>query len=314
MLVTHTTRIARTTSSLCIGFAASALTLSLASSAHADDAKRACVAASTDGQTFRQEDKLIEAREKFHVCANDPCPEVVKSRCTHWLSEIEAQIPSAIIRVTDVAGADVLDADVTIDGHPSKLGRPEALDPGEHVVVVTRGGQTKDQKFLLVDGERARVLDVKLPKPAPPAGVPAPPPSGAPASPSPPADADDEDHGGTVPAGAWVVGGLGLVGLGAAAYFYVQATNDFNGLQAPNSCAPRCTDAQTEPLRTHVLIADISLGVGIAAVAGATIWAIVAVVNGGKSAAPKAAVLDHVKGLDVHPVAGGAVSTFGLQF
>ena len=38
-------------------------------------------------------------------------------------------------------GADVLDAEVTIDGRATKLGRPETLDPGEHVVAVKRADE-----------------------------------------------------------------------------------------------------------------------------------------------------------------------------
>ncbi len=182
--------------------------LCASSSARADDAKRACVAASTDGQTLHKEDKLIEAREKFHICASDPCPDVVKSRCTRWLADLEPEIPTVIVRATDAAGADVLDADVTIDGRPIALGRPETLDPGGHSVLVKRAnGDSKEDKFLLVDGEHARILTVHLPKHASDAAAAAP-PAAAVAAPDAGATSETAQSGGGggIPAGVWVLG------------------------------------------------------------------------------------------------------------
>ena len=62
---------------------------SATTAAEAANPKKACVAASTDAQTLRQEDKLIEARDKLRICANDPCPAVVKSQCAGWLHDPE---------------------------------------------------------------------------------------------------------------------------------------------------------------------------------------------------------------------------------
>lgn len=297
-------RRARVACALGVGVAVS---LSFVSPARADESKRACVNASTEGQTLRQEDKLLEAREKLHLCANDPCPDLVKSHCTRWLSEIEAQIPSVIVRATDASGADVLDADVSVDGRLVKLGRPEILDPGEHTVTVTRAtGDKREEKFLLVDGERARVLAIHFP--AAPAA--APPAAGAPPSPPPANDGADE-HGHGIPAGAWVIGALGVAGLGVAAGFYIQSSSDYNALTAPGACAPHCTDAQTQNLRTHVTIADISLGVGVAGIVGATIWAIVAVTRPHQSSHTASS---SVPLFDVRPVAGGAVTSLAVRF
>jgi hypothetical protein len=303
MFVTHRMRAHSVSLSACV-FAC----MSVASVAGADDAKRACVTASTDGQTLRKEDKLLEAREKFHACAEDPCPDVVKSRCTRWLSEIEAEIPSVIVRAKDAGGADVLDIDVTIDGRATQVGRQEPLDPGEHVVIVKRpGGQSKEERFLLVDGERARVLTVHLADAAPdPSAASHPAASSSASAPAAGSSAPETAHGSVVPAGGWVLGAISLLALGSTALFYAEAASDFSGLQ--HGCSPSCTDSDTQPFRTHLTIAYVSLGVGIAAAVGAVTWTLVSQ----PSKPTKAAA--YVPVVNVLPIAGGALTTIGLSF
>jgi len=274
-----------------------------ATPARADDAKRACVAASTAGQTLRDDDKLLEARDRLHACADEACPDLVRAHCTRWLDELEAQIPSIIVRVKDTDGRDIFDAEVTIDGHPVKLGRAEALDPGEHVVSVARAGEGElhaEERLLLVDGERARVVAVQLPplpSPAPPAAAPLEPPA---------AENTAHESARPVPTGAWVLGGVGLVGLGSFAYFFAQATSDLDTLK--RTCAPACTDADTSPARLRATIADVSLGVGLAALAGGVTWAIL-----GRSAG-SSRVASSPPLLDVGPVPGGAMTSVSLRF
>jgi hypothetical protein len=271
-----------------------------AGEAMADDTKRACVDASTDAQTLRKADKLIEARDKLRFCASSACPEVVRSRCTRWLSDLDAEIPSVIVRAKDAAGSDIFEIDVMIDGRTNTAGRQEMLDPGEHIVVVKRpGGQSKEEKFLLVDGERARVLTVYLGERAParPAGG-GPPEHGA--------DDANEGHGGGIPAGTWVLGGLGLVAFGGAVFFYAQAASDLNQLRT--SCSPNCSSSQTQPVLVNADLSYVSIGLGVVALGGAIAWALL----DHPSKTSKSAV--HVPAFDVRPVAGGALTTLGFHF
>ncbi len=255
------------------------------SAVRADVSKRACVDASTDGQTLRADDELIEARDKLRVCAADPCPPVVKTYCARWLSEVEEQIPNVIVRARDTAGDDVLDAQVTIDGRPSALGRPETLDPGEHVVVLRRANEASvEKKLLLVDGDRGRILTLELPL--------------APGS----SDGARSGHG--IPAGAWALGGVSLLAFGSFAVFAVEASNDLSDLR--QTCSPHCTESRTSSGKTHATIADISLGVGIAAAGGAILWGVLGRTAG--ETPTRAAIFD------VHPMAGGALGTAGFHF
>jgi hypothetical protein len=280
-------------------FGSASASLTFASEASADETKRACVAASTDAQTLQRSDKLIEARDKLRFCASSPCPEIVRARCTRWLSDVDAEIPSVIVRAKSADGADALDVDVAIDGHATPTGRPEMLDPGEHVVVVKRpDGQTKEEKFLLVDGERARVVTVQLAEVAPPPHAVDAPPQGN--------DKPDEGQGAGIPTGTWVLGGLSLAAFGGAIFFYAQAVSDFNQLQ--KMCSPNCPSSQTQPVSVNEDLSYVSIGVGVAALGGAIAWALLD--HPAKST--KSAV--HVPVFDVRPAAGGALTTLRFRF
>jgi hypothetical protein len=72
-----------------------------------------------------------------------------------------------------------------------------------------------------------------------------------------------------VPAGAWVLGGVGLAAMGVFAYFGATGLSDSNTLHT--TCSPGCTDAQVQPVRTKLIVADVGLGVGVLSFAAA-IW------------------------------------------
>lgn len=263
---------------------------SVAPEAKADDSVRACIAASTDGQTLRQQGKLLAAREQMIACARDACPGVVRSHCARWLKEVETAIPSVVVRAEDATGADAIGAHLTIDGHPQRLdGQPVRLDPGPHTVTVQSdagAGARKEEHLLLLEGEASRRVIVRLPATAPVAG--------AGASP-----------GRTIPLGAWILGGAGIVALGGATYFGLTAKSDLDGLQSPSGCSPHCSDARTQPGRTDALVFDVLLGVGATAVAAAVFWAIAfpSLASHADDATPSVQV-------GVRPLPGGGFASF----
>jgi hypothetical protein len=260
--------------------------------AKADDSVRVCIAASTDGQTLRQQGKLLAAREQMIACARDACPGVVRSHCARWLKEVEAAIPSVVVRAEDASGADAIGAHLTIDGRPQRLdGQPVRLDPGPHTVTVQSdagAGARKEEHLLLLEGEASRRVIVRLPATAPVAGT-----GATPAR--------------TIPLGAWILGGAGLVALGGATYFGLAAKSDLDGLQS--SCSPHCTDAQTQPGRTDALVFDVLLGVGATAVAAAVVWGLAfpSLASHADDAAPSVQV-------GVRPLPGGGFASFGLSY
>jgi hypothetical protein len=240
-------------------------------SARAEDVKRECVDASTLGQTSRDAGQLLKAREQFLVCSRDACPAVVRTSCNHWLAEVEELTPSVVIRAADAADSDITDGAATIDGVQYPLdGKTIPLDPGKHVVVVeSPGGVRAEKKVLLGAGEKSRLIELRLnsgkPQETDKPAVIASQPQVAPAR---------ADRRSSIPAGAWVLGGVSVAALGSFGYFAISASSELDKLK--KACSPSCTDKQTHTGRTNALLADVSLGVGVAALAGAVTWALLA--------------------------------------
>jgi len=246
----------------CLELAA-ALTLTSLPAAAADaDVKRECIDASTAGQTSRDAGQLLEARLQLLTCARDACPPVVRSSCSRWLSDVEEQIPSVVIRAADAAHVDITEGTATIDGNAAPLdGKPISLDPGPHLVVVdARNGTRLEKKVLLAAGEKSRLIELR----AEPHTATAPRllthTAGSPGS-------------GTM-IGPWVLGGTSLLALGSFTYFALNAKKELNELQA--TCSPHCQPSAATSGKRDAVIADVSLGVSVAALAGALTWAILA--------------------------------------
>jgi hypothetical protein len=241
---------------------AAALIGSVSHPALAADVKKACVDASTEGQTSRDAGELLNARDQFVICSRDACPAVVRSSCASWLGEVEQQLPSIVIRAADASNADITDGNATVDGVKYPLnGKPIPLDPGKHVVVVdTEQGVHLEKKLLLAAGEKSRLIELQVPAPAEP--------EGSKTTDTGPKRKSESSAG--VPTGAWVLGGLGVVALGSFGYFALSAKSELGELE--DTCSPGCSDEQTKTGRNKALIADISLGVGVAALAGAVTW------------------------------------------
>lgn len=237
-----------------------ALLLSFAASASAET-KKACVLASTEGQVARDDGKLVEARKRLLFCAKDECPAVVRKSCAQWLADVDERMPSAILRVLDARGSDVTDATVSIDGASVALdGRSFSLEPGQHSAeLVEKDGTKSVHKFLLAEREKSRIIDIHLAEPAVKVD---------------PAPAQASGSGFAPPTGAWILGGVGVVALGSFTYFGLSARSKLDDLKS--SCSPSCSDSQTQSGRTAATLADVSLGVGVAALVGAVTWTLLA--------------------------------------
>jgi hypothetical protein len=267
-----------------------------------------CVAASTQGQTDRDEGRLLAAREQFLACTREACPSIVKKSCSTWLAELGERIPSVVVRIHDAGQHDVTDARVTLDGKPIALdGRPVALDPGTHALSVNaQGFLPVARTLLLAEREQGRLLVVELPaRTVPPARSAALESKRAPATPkrrepAPPASFH-------VPVAGWVLGGLGVVGVATFVALRSKAQSDLHELE--RDCSPYCSDRQRDAGKRKTLAADISLGVGIAALAGACAWTLGSWLRQRHNAAaePRAA-------LALVPTRGGAVAALAARY
>jgi hypothetical protein len=74
-------------------------------------------------------------------------------------------------------------------------------------------------------------------------------------------------------AAAAVLGGIAVTGGAVFAYLAATAKSDADHLRA--TCAPGCNPADVDAIRTRLIVANVSLGVGIASAAagvGVLVW------------------------------------------
>src|SRR5687767_3176668 len=69
--------------------------------APSDKTKVRCARAAEQAQQLRLDAKLLEARDQLRMCVRPACPDIVRSYCTRWFEEVEADLPSVVVRVQD---------------------------------------------------------------------------------------------------------------------------------------------------------------------------------------------------------------------
>lgn len=232
--------------------AVAVLTAGLA--ARADEAPtptEACVAAHVAAQREQRAGKLLAARASARNCAKPECPAVIVEECTAMFAAASKALPSVVFRVKDARGADVVNAKV-FDGEvliAERLdGKSIEVDPGEHRFRVERDGASPMTQTVLVrEGESLRTVafgDELAP-------------------------ATSGGGAGVSPA-FWVLGATGLVGLGLFAGLGGGGLAK-RGELVDAACAPRCDSGEVDAVRGLFLGADISLGLGVASLAAATL-------------------------------------------
>jgi hypothetical protein len=286
-----------------LGLAAfAALALAAASrEARAQDVKKQCASAYEQAQVLRKERKLQKAEEQLAVCAQKACPLFVRRQCTQWQKDVKAAIPTVVFEVRDASGKPLKDARVLINGKVLKdpIDDEEVvIDPGDHVLrYELAGAEPIEQGVTIREGEKARKLSMSFDTTAPIAPPPPPPTAGS------------GDSGGP-PVLAFVLGGVGVVGVGAFVTLGVLGKSQRDDLR--ESCAPSCTEDDLSSVKTKLLLADVSLGVGVVSLGVATFLFITS--SGSKPKPPPAAPADAEKArvwLDVAPRTGGG--TFSLS-
>lgn len=220
--------------------------------------KKECAAAYEETQALQRDGKLQEARAKALFCSQDACPAVVRNDCSKWLGEIETSLPTVVFSAIDAGGQETAAASVTMDGEPlvpRTDGKAVAVDPGEHRFRFELAGAAPIERTLVLrEGEKLRRIEVSFaaakaapekekPKPAEPG-------AGAPVLPI-------------------VLGGIGVAAIGVGATFGALGLSEKGDLE--KTCAPGCTGDRVDSVRTKLLVADITVAAGLAALGTATI-------------------------------------------
>jgi hypothetical protein len=220
------------------------LGLSSPTRARADGLLDACSAAAVDGQKLERAGRLLEAKARFESCARQECRLDIVQDCSTWMQALERRTPSIVVDVHDERGAGVTDVSVTVDGAAiarETLARPIRLDPGTHAVVFARGGTRIVRSVDLHEGERLDVSTVFASQPTSPARP--------------------------IPAGTYVSGAIAALGLTAFGVVGGVGFADWRG----SRCDVSCSQADATRVHAELLIADVSLGIGVVA-AGVATW------------------------------------------
>ncbi len=273
------------------------------------DEREQCAGSAEQAQQLRDEGKYRRAREQMLVCARDVCPGPIKSDCGKWLTELDRDAPTVVFGARDNKGSDVLDVKVSMDGAPIQErvdGKPVLVDSGEHTFKFeSKDGSVKEERVLIRAAEKARPIIATFP--------------GA-AAPEKEKEKDKlpDDGGGNGKEGsivpALVVGGIGVVALGSFAVFGIGGKNDVDDLQ---KCKPNCAESDVDSARTKLIIADISLGVGVVALGVAAYMyftrpTIETKVQTGMQ--PKSEKKSGFIHFDARPLAGGGYAGIGGAF
>lgn len=286
-----------------LGFLAASACSALAttSSVARADEREQCVAAADQAQDLRDKGQYRRAREQMLVCSRDVCPGAVKRDCAQWLTDLDTAAPTIVVSAKS-NGSDITGVKVSLDGQvlTEKLdGKPMLVDPGEHTLrYETAGAAPKEEKVVIITGQKMRIMTVTFTTDAPP---PPPPPPGG----------DGGGEKAPIPVLAYVLGGVGVVGLGAATFFWLSGLGDKSHLE--DTCGPKngkpgfCAQSDVDSARTKLVIGDVSGGIGLVALGAAAYFVI---------ARPKVEAKAQTTGwnLDVRPLPGGGAAFVGASF
>jgi hypothetical protein len=267
--------------------------------ARAEDVKKQCASAYEQAQVLRKERKLQKAEEQLAICSQKACPLFVRKECAQWTKAVQTSLPTVVFEVRDASGKPLGNARVLVDGKVLKDPIDDAevaIDPGDHVLrYELPGAEPIEQGVTIREGEKARKLSILFD-------------TTAPVAPPPPPQEVESGDGGGPPVLAFVLGGVGVVGLGAFVTLGVLGKSQRDDLR--DSCAPSCPEDDVSSVRTKLILADVSLGVGVVSLGVATYLFIASA--GSK---PKPPLADAEKArlwLDVAPrTGGGSVSLSG---
>jgi len=280
-------------------------------------AKNVCVASYKAYSERMKSGQLIEAKEFLGKCARATCGPVVMKECTRLYASLDAGIPSVVPVVTDASGVPKPVAEgkveVKMDGASltSKVdGKAILINPGEHEFTFsTDTGVFATQKLSIELGQQNRPVSASLQLPGEEADTPS--RSGdLRAARSPDSSGGRLGLGGSA-AQSWpmyALAGGAVLSLGTAALLTTWGRKDNSDLM--NSCGMNCNPSSVHHIRMLYMTADVFLGVGVVALAGAT-WLYVSSHPTREKASSRGMAL---KLFDVKPTSSGAVATLGGAF
>ena len=226
--------------------------------------------------------KLVDALNEFERAQSEAAADssaagqtVAKNSQKH-IDELRERIPRVTIQVPEGAK----DVAITIDGSSvsaAVIGTAIPLDPGAHTVHVTATGKTPfDKQLDLVEKGAPTTVDVVLSEAPLPSDTTT---TDTTTTTTTTADTTSPSKGGAGP-WPWIIGGVGVVALGGAAFMYAKRSSTISELD--DTCGTdrsRCPQSKSDVAdsgKTYTTVGNVLLGVGGAAVITAVVLLIVA--------------------------------------
>jgi len=284
-------------------------------SARAEDSHKAeCAAAYEKSQEFRAQNKLRKAEELLKVCAEASCPTFVQTDCSQWLTEVQKDLPSIVIVAKDKEGADVTAVKVSIDGEvvATELdGKSISIEPGRHRLrFEIEGAPPVEQPIIAKQGEKDREVKVSFRQAeAEEASNPYPAHKDE-GEQAPPAEEEKPKSPNKLRLYSYIAGGVGAAGIIGFGVFAIMGKSQQSDLES-RGCAPNCPKDETDAAKTKLLIANISLGVGIAGLGTGVVLFILSQPKADKPANDEALRRPR---LDLGALPGGGYATVSSRF
>jgi hypothetical protein len=275
--------------------------------------KTACAAAYERSQELRASGKMRAAQETLVQCADPACPGFIQTDCTQWLVEVQRDTPTVVFAARDQRGEETVHVTISVDGAVlvTELdGQAVALDPGLHTFrFELPGAAPVEQKYLIRQGQKARVIEASF---APRGGDL---PDSSPYVGPPPAVAVSVSEPEAPPANkaplrpyAYIAGGIGVAGV--VGFAVLGAVGKSREHHLRDTCGDTCNPSDVDAVRTKYILADISLGVGIAGL----VTGVVLFVLSEHPRAPDAVASRPLRGLDVRTTHDAAMMTYSGVF
>jgi hypothetical protein len=292
-------------------------------------APKACVVAWRNADTLAKDGQLRAAKTQMLKCAHYTCGGALSKECSRRVVEIEADTPTIVPVVKNDSGEAITDLQLAMDGEvlATKIdGRAIMVDPGTHEFTFqTDKNVYGSYKAVILQGQRNRPIEVTLraedrrplvKRRDMPGSLTAaamrqermrqeqemsdrPEVNFVP-------DEGEEPQGRRFTSGTLGLAGVGVLGL--AGYSLGNYTGNKEN-KALNDCSPNCSVDSVNRVQNFYNVAKISLGVGIAALAGATYLYLTSAPD-----EPQLALIPGGYRLDVQPSRGGGFAALSGSF
>lgn len=233
-----------------------------------------CAAAAVRAQNLKDSAKYKAARTELVACGREACSATIRRDCMRWLVEVNEASPSIVVRARDEKNNDISSVRLIVDGETLSEtidGKSIFVDPGPHTIrgelmtgsrVARPEARAAEERVIIQTGEKNRLIELRF---------------SASSTPSATATTVSSTSSGGVGPLPWLLGGIGVAGLGAAGILAGLGLSDRSDVEAkPCAATSTCSQSDIDRVHTKLLAADITAGVSLVFIGAAVYLALTA--------------------------------------